>query len=228
MSLSAGTAIWRTALAVVLLIGWALSAHLASAGIGPASLHTVVAVVPLMAAGLIATWHCAWRAAATVSLILVSVGALVWGWSWLSSNVAWLYYLQHLGTHLALAAWFGRSLMQGREPVVTAMARMIFGDALTERKRRYTRGVTLAWTLFLAGNALVSSLLFALAPQEVWSVHANLLTGPLIGLVFLVEMLVRHVVLPPQERPSLGEVVRAYRARSGAAGDPSRPGATPI
>lgn len=227
MSFLAGAAAWRTTLAVLLLAGWALSAHLASAGIGPASLHTVVAVAPLLAAGLIATWHCAWRTAATVSLGLVSLGLLVWGWTWLSSHVAWLYYLQHLGTHLALAAWFGRSLMPGREPVVTAMARMIFGDTLTERKRRYTRGVTWAWTLFLLGNALVSSVLFALAPQEVWSVHANLMTGPLIGLVFLLEMLVRHLVLPPQERPTLGDVVRAYRARSAPAGDPSKSGATP-
>ncbi|WP_374638967.1 hypothetical protein [Hydrogenophaga sp.] len=225
MSDSGGSAAWRTVLAVLLVVGWAVSAHLASAGIGPADLHTVVAVAPMVAAALIAAWHSPWRFPSTVLLALVSIGALAWGWTWLSSHVAWLYYLQHLGTHLALAAWFGRSLARGREPAVTAMARMIFGDTLSERKRGYTRGVTLAWALFLLGNALVSTLLFAFAPQEIWSVHANLLTGPLIGAFFLAEMLVRRVALPPQERPALGDIVRAYRARSGSADLSSKPGA---
>lgn len=225
MSHSGGATAWRTVLAVLLAIGWAMSAHLASAGIGPANLHTVVAVAPLVAAVLFAAWQSPWRFPCTVSLAVVSIVVLAWGWTWLSSRVAWLYYLQHLGTHLALAAWFGRSLASGREPVVTAMARMIFGDTLSERKRGYTRGVTLAWALFLLGNALVSTLLFAFAPQEIWSVHANLLTGPLIGLFFLAEILVRRVVLPPQERPALGDIVRAYRARSSSSALLSKPGA---
>ena len=54
MSDSGGSAAWRTVLAVLLVVGWAVSAHLASAGIGPADLHTVVAVAPLVAAALIA------------------------------------------------------------------------------------------------------------------------------------------------------------------------------
>ena len=123
-----------------------------------------------------------------------------------------------LGSHLMLAAWFARSLGAGREPAVTAMARMIAPRPLSAAALRYTRGVTLAWALFLAGNALVSTLLFAWAPTEVWSVHANLLTGPLMAGFFGLEMLVRRWALPPEERPSIKDVVRAWRAQHGQGG----------
>ncbi|HAJ12640.1 MAG: hypothetical protein WCZ20_03795 [Hydrogenophaga sp.] len=209
---------WRALLAVLLVLGWIASAHLASSGIGPADLHTVVAVAPLLAAAAALLWQTPLRGAPAWGLMLLMAGGLAWRWGWLRGNLPWLYYLQHLGTHLAMAAWFGRSLMAGREPVVTGLARMIFGDGLSERKRGYTRQVTLGWTVFFVVNALVSTLLFAWAPIEVWSVHANVLTGPLIGLVFLVEMLVRRCVLPPAERPGVREIIEAWRSRQ----DPGR------
>lgn len=204
---------WRALLAALLVLGWIASAHLASSGIGPADLHTVVAVAPLLAAAAALLWQTPLRGAPTWGLMLLMAGGLAWCWGWLRGNLPWLYYLQHLGTHLAMAAWFGRSLMAGREPVVTGLARMIFGDGISERKRWYTRQVTLGWTVFFVGNALASTLLFAWAPTEVWSVHANVLTGPLIGLFFLAEMLVRRRLLPPTERPGLRDVIQAWRSR---------------
>lgn len=206
---------WRAPLAVLLVLGWIASAHLASSGIGPVDLHTVVAVAPLLAAAAAMLWQTPLRGGPAWGLMLLMAGVLTWGWGWLRGNLPWLYYLQHLGTHLAMAAWFGRSLTAGREPVVTGLARMIFGDGISERKRWYTRQVTLGWTVFFVVNALVSTLLFAWAPTEVWSVHANVLTGPLIGLVFLVEMLVRRRVLPPAERPGMREIIEAWRSRQG-------------
>lgn len=203
----------KALLAVLLVVGWTASAHLASSGIGPADLHTVVAVAPLLVAALTILWQTPLRGAAGWCVMLGLAGLLAWHWTWLRGNLPWLYYLQHLGSHMALAAWFGRSLMAGREPVVTGMARMIFGDGLSERKRRYTRQVTRAWTAFFIVNALVSTLLFAFAPTDLWSWHANVLTGPLIALVFLVEALVRRCVLPPEERPGVAEVMQAWRAR---------------
>lgn len=203
----------KNILALALLLLWAVSAHLASAGVGPMALHMAVAVAPLWLAALMLALQTPWPWAAggllTGAFALVLMGA----WSWLGEHITWLYYLQHLGAHLALAAWFARSLQAGREPVVSAMARVIYAGRLSERKRRYTRGVTLAWALFLAGNALVSTLLFAYAPVEVWSVHANLLTGPLIAAFFGLEMLVRRWVLPPEERPSIKDVVHAWQAQ---------------
>lgn len=214
-------ALWRTVLVALLVLGWTLSAHLASAGVGPADLHTVIALAPLIFAAMMLVWHSPLGVPGVAVVLAATAVALALSWAWLRGNVAWLYYLQHLGTHLALAVWFGRSLTGGREPVVTSMARMIFGDGISVRKRRYTRAVTWGWTLFLVLNAAVSTALFAWAPQDVWSVHANLLTGPLIACVFVIEMLVRRFVLPADERPSLQQVIRAYRARSATTADVS-------
>ncbi|WP_313315034.1 hypothetical protein [Pulveribacter sp.] len=206
---------WRNALAVALLLLWAVSAHLASTGVGPIDLHIAVAVTPLAFSALLLAFQMPWPGLAASLVAGVSGLVLAVAWPWLRGHVTWLYYLQHLGAHLALAAWFARSLGAGREPVVSAMARMIATGPLSARTRRYTRNVTLAWALFLAGNALVSTLLFAWAPAEVWSVHANLLTGPLLGVFFLLEMLVRQRVLPPEDRPSIKDVARAWQAQRG-------------
>lgn len=225
MSMGAGAA--RRAQWVVLsVLGWAAAAHLASMGVGPADLHLGIAITPLLVTGVIVAWRSPLGPAGTVLLTAVALGLLAWAWPGLSGDVAWLYYLQHLCIHLALASWFGYSLVRGHEPVVTAMTRMIFGDQLTPGQRRYTRGVTWAWALFLLGNAALSTALFALAPLATWSVHANLLTGPLVAAFFLIEMLVRRIALPAAQRSALRDVVRVFRAygfkADGRRPDPTR------
>lgn len=210
-----GGAFWRNVLGALLALAWVLSSHLASAGFGPVDLRVAVAVVPALAAlALVARQS---RSGAALAGVGIAAAVAVWRWPWLRGHFTWLFLLQHLGVHLALAAWFGLSLAAGREPVVSAMARMIHSQPLAPRTLRYTRGVTWLWTLFFLGNAAVSLLLFAWASVEVWSVHANLLTGPLVGAVFLGEMLVRRQVLPREERPSLHDIVRSYRQRRAAA-----------
>ena len=49
---------------------------------------------------------------------------------------------------------------------------MIHG-AVTPAVARYTRQITLAWTLFFVAIAAVSTLLFATAPIVTWSTFAN-------------------------------------------------------
>ncbi len=198
---------------LLLMAAWVVAAHAGSAGWGNADFNAVVAVLPVMAALFMALWRVpqwGWRVAG----VLAVFGLLAWFWTPLRSNVPLLYYLQHLGIHVALGVFFGRSLLGPGEALITRMARRIFSHELSARKVRYTRNVTLAWTVFFFANALVSTMLFIFAPRAIWSVHANLLTGPLIGLMFLVEHLWRRRVLPPHERPGLADIVRAYRRES--------------
>lgn len=212
MSLSWSQA-WRGAAAGALLLAWTVSAHLGSAGVGSADVNAAIATTPLLLAWAVLLWQVKQRAVRLAGLLL-ALAAVLALWPQLRQNVALLYYLQHLGTHLALAVLFGRTLRQPGEPLITRMARYIFGHTLSARKLRYTRQVTWAWTLFFLGNALVSTGLFFWATPAVWSVHANLLTGPLIAGMFLAEHLVRQRVLPPHERPGLADVIRAYRQRA--------------
>lgn len=192
----------------LLLLAWIVGAHLGSTGRGHPDMNVAIAVAPAVLALVpaLATRGRAWLLAG----LLVTALALQAAWPALRGNVNLLYYLQHLGIHLALAALFGLSLRGSGDALVTRLARQIMGEHLSPRKVRYTRQVTLAWTVFFLLNALLSTALFIWAPVSVWSLHANVLTGPLVGLMFLVEHLWRKAVLPPQERPSIAAVVRAY------------------
>ena len=207
---------WLQVLAwIVLWAAWSAAAHIGSAGLGTPGLNAALAVAPLVLAVAVVLWQ-ARRRWWSVPAAAAAVGVLVWLWPGVRHNVPLLYYLQHLGAHLALAALFGRTLFGQREALITRLARMGDGE-LSERKARYTRNVTIAWTVFFLANALVSTLLYAFAPIAVWSVHANVLTLPLVALMFGAEFAVRQFALPAHERPGLAESIRAYRrARSKA------------
>lgn len=204
---------WEVPATAALLVAWAGAAHLGSSGAGSADLNAAVALIPLLAAWAVLLWQLRsrWFLAGGMAGALMLVFEF---WSPLRQNVPLLYYLQHLGSHLALAAWFGRTLLGPGDALITSMARFLDGGSISARKQRYTRQVTMAWTAFFLVNALLSTLLFLAAPVAIWSVHANLLTGPLVAIMFLAEYLIRMRVLPAHERPSLAEVIRAYRQRS--------------
>lgn len=212
-----GAQVGRVAATVAVLVTWAVASHLGSAGLLGADWAAVVAVLPLAIAAIVLLWQ--WRGAGVCVMGLgVMVTLLVVLWPLLKSNAPLLYYLEHVGSLLALAVLFGRSLFGAGDALITGMARAIYGGTLSERKQRYTRQATVAWTAFFVINALVSTVLFALAPVRIWSIHAHLLMGPLVALMFLGEHLVRLRMLPPHERPNLTDVVRAYRQRAAGQG----------
>lgn len=211
--------VWRVLLSGAGLVTWALLAHWGSSGAGSPDFNALVAVLPLLVVGALAL-HRFRRRWLTLSGGLLASGLVLLYWDQLRSNVALLYYLQHLGIHMALAFWFGSTLTAPGDALVTRMARLIEGMDLSALKVRYTRGVTVAWTAFFVLNALVSTALFVFAPVAVWSFHANLMTGPLVGLVFLVEYLVRRRLLPAHERPSLPALIHGYRQQAAARAAP--------
>ncbi len=204
---------WRIGLALLLLGGWAVAGFLGSAGIGSVDLNAAVAVTPLLVAWGVVLWQ--FRSSGIrMTGWLLALGMVFALWPQLRQNISLLYYLEHQGSHFALAILFGRTLWGPADPLITSMAHYIYGDTLSERKVRYTRQVTAAWAVYFVSNALVSTGLYLWAPTVVWSVHANLLTGPLIALMFLGEYFVRKWMLPPHERPGLGDIIRAYRRRA--------------
>jgi uncharacterized membrane protein len=125
---------------------------------------------------------------------------------------AWFGFIQSVGVNTALAFVFGRTLTGGRQPLVTKVAAMVH-EEMSPEMIRYTRQVTTAWTLFFIACALVSTGLFFFAPIEAWSVFANILSLPLIGLMFLVENEVRKRTLPKRDQVGLLGTVRALRAK---------------
>jgi uncharacterized membrane protein len=82
---------------------------------------------------------------------------------------------------------------------------------------RYTRGVTVAWTLFFSSLFALSCALYLAGMLEAWSLLANILGPVLVGAMFIIEYAVRHRVLPDLERAGLLSGVRAFSRHMAAA-----------
>lgn len=134
----------------------------------------------------------------------------------LARHFEWGLYLEHVSFNLLLAYVFGRTLVAGREPLCTHFAALVHGT-LTPRIARYSRQVTVAWTLFFVATAMASTLLFAAASIVTWSSFANYLSLPLVGAMFVVEYLCRCIALRGEPRSSLLDAVRAYRQSNATA-----------
>ena len=158
-------------------------------------------------------------------LLLLGAGLLLaWLWPLLQRNLGWMYVAQHVGLNAALGLSFGITLLGERRPLCSVFAAMIH-PRMSPGLLRYTRQVTVAWTLFFGLMIVVSALLFFLAPIAVWSVFANILMVPLVMLMFAAEYALRRFLLPPQERGrSIFEAFQAYRSatRADAADSPRR------
>lgn len=198
----------RWAAVAALVAAYSLLLHYANASPGAATLGAALLAAPLMLIALVLAWRSSRR---PMALTLYALGlALVWRyWPALERHFDVVGVLQHAAFNALLAWAFGGTLAQGREPMCARFARLVHGP-LPPEVAAYTRQVTLAWTLFFIVMASASLLLYVLAPLEIWSAFANLLTLPLVALMFAVEYLVRLRVLPDFEHASIVAGVRAF------------------
>lgn len=195
----------------VVVIAWAMAAHYTSALVDESSWGALLAIAPFAMIAAAFAWQSP-RRGLMLALLAAASLALALAWPTLARNVGWLYFVQHVGTNALLGLGFGRTLGAGREPMCTRIARTLHGT-VSPALARYTRQVTAAWTMFFAGTVVISCLLFAFGTIEAWSTFANLLTMPLVGLMFIAEYLVRLKLLP-EDRSSILDAVRAYRRTS--------------
>lgn len=194
------TRIARGAAGVLAVVAYQAGAHHAAATPGAHGFGLALAIVPLLAIALAAALRSAHRA------WLLPLWALVCAALWLAReplarHFEWGLYLEHFSFNLMMAFVFGRTLAAGREPLCTQFAAIVHGT-LAPEVARYTRQITVAWTLFFVGMAAVSTLLFATSPIVTWSTFANYLTLPLVGAMFVAESACRRFVLPPAQLPA--------------------------
>lgn len=169
-----------------------------------------VVLGPLVILTAAAAWGAGQRVLAVAgTLAALAVAGVAWSGQGLPAR--WLYLAQHAGIHVALAAWFGATLRPGAEPLVSALARRVHGE-FTPALARYTRKVTLAWTLYFAGMAAASLLLFAAGRFATWSLLANILTPLFTAAFFVGEYLVRYRLHPEFERVGLQQALQAWRS----------------
>lgn len=121
--------------------------------------------------------------AITATFILLGLSAVkLFG----TPHPALVFGMPHLATNVFLLWFFARTLINKREPLITLIARRVHGS-LTPDLEIYTRQVTVAWSLYFSLQIAGSILLFLLASQETWSTFINVLSTPMIVLMFLCE-----------------------------------------
>ncbi len=99
-------------------------------------------------------------------------------------------FLPPIGMTLLLFLLFARTLLPGREPLVTRIARAL-GDEGADIAR-YTRMVTLVWSAFFLVLTLETLLLALYAPLAIWSLFTNAINYLLVALLMVGEWLVRR------------------------------------
>ncbi len=207
----------RSALVALAFLSLALAAaaHYAIAVSNAPVLGALVALVPLGALLYLALRQSSARGP-LLWLLVATAGAALWlGWEVLERHYPNVYFLEHVGTNLVLAATFGRTLLGAAEPLCSRFARRLHGE-LPAEVARYTRQVTLAWTLFFLALAALSCALFLGGYVAAWSVLANFLTLPLVTAMFVVEYAVRRRAIKDWRRGSILDGMRAFWGHSQA------------
>ncbi len=130
-------------------------------------------------------------------------------WVTLLTRLDWIYLIQHVAANSMLCWFFLQTLYGGRTPAITVIARTIHPD-MPDSVARYTRKVTVAWSIFFALQVLVSLAIFYFASIETWSMFANVLNWPMIILMFAGEYACRKRCNPDFRHATIRESVSAY------------------
>src|SRR5574341_2539028 len=104
----------------------------------------------------------------------------------------WLLYVPPVAINLALCWLFGRTLRNGRVPLIARFAMMEQGE-LSEELARYTRTLTWLWTLLFAAAAAASLVLALSGSRDAWSLFTNLINYLLVAALFLGEFAYRRL-----------------------------------
>lgn len=196
------------AVVVALSALFAILAHASLVEGVPPTVGALLSLVPVTVIALWALRRTHHRILLLIALALVAAGMAL-DWTVMERHFPDLLFLEHAGANLVLAIVFGRTLASGHEALVTRFARLLHA-AVPPEVERYTRKVTVAWTLFFVTLFGLSCALYLGGMLAAWSVLANLLTPILIASMFLVEYTVRHRVLPNWERIGILGGLRAF------------------
>jgi uncharacterized membrane protein len=116
-------------------------------------------------------------------------------------------YLPSLVAPLLVLLPFAESLLPGRTPLVSRIARLVHGP-LPPAVVGYTRRVTWLWVLAIVLLSGIDIALMAFASRETWSLYANGLAYLLLAAVFVGEYLWRRWRFRGIDHPGFAEYLR--------------------
>ena len=206
---------WWVALVLIVSAALALLAHAALVDRLPARVGAAVSLVPV---AVLVAWmlrRSRRRIVAVLGLAALVIGVAFY-WSQIERHFPDLFFVEHAGINLLLAFVFGRTLVGGREALVTRFALIVHGTIPPEVER-YTRHVTLAWTVLFLTLAALSCGLYFSGQMAAWSLLANIVNPIAIVAMFVIEYAVRLRALPDWEQVGILGGVRAFTRHFAAA-----------
>lgn len=204
----------RGIVAAIVFLVYTLLVHHVNATGQVSSLGAGLALLPIFSIVL----AIAYKSHPAKALLLVSGSALAgwWLWAFIMQNSRYIFWLLDIGLMAVLLLTFARTLARGHTPLCVKFAEIINQGPLPLAHEVYARQVTIAWVIFFGMIIVVSTVLFFLAPLSVWSFFVNFLTLPLVGLMFVVEYLVRRRLLDDLPAGNVLDAIRTYMQHSSA------------
>jgi uncharacterized membrane protein len=154
----------------------------------------------------------------------VALAAAAWRFA---GSIGFLVYMPPLAAFAFMAAFFGRTLRKGSEPLISRIARKEH-STLSPEVARHTRLLTGAWTACFMALFLVSADLASVLSLEAWSIWVQGLGVIVPGALFLGEYAYSRYRFPHRPRGSLGvlvgNVVAVFREIAMESGGPMAPG----
>ncbi len=95
------------------------------------------------------------------------------------------------------------SLFPQRTPIITRVALLLNSD-LSDAHKRYSRHATIAWAMFMFCLAIGTVIVAVYLPIEIWSLFVNFINYILVLIMFVVEFLVRRLVLNEKRMSFIG------------------------
>jgi uncharacterized membrane protein len=184
-------------------------AYLSSTGRLPPLLSVALSLVTPLVGAVVLTWRTRSRWLVLLAVVALAVAA-AFHLDELARHVSALWFVQHAGVHALLAIVFGRTLLRGEVPLATRIARAVL-PSMPPEVVRYSRSVTVAWTVYFIAMTALSVVLFFGASTAAWSAFATLVSGPLVAVMFALEFALRRRVLPASHCASIAETVAGFR-----------------
>jgi len=163
-------------------------------------------------AGLaILAWGLLWGTFSPVTAAVVSVAAVALV-SWLVPGLPDLViHGSPVVINVFLCVLFGLTLRRGHEPLITRFARLEH-DVLPPQVERYTRRLTVLWTLFFAAMAAITVALWLLASRTAFSLFVNVVNWVLLAAFLVGEYLYRRMRFPTHEHKPPHIILRRFGA----------------
>ncbi|MGD8784510.1 MAG: hypothetical protein PVG75_08720 [Thioalkalispiraceae bacterium] len=123
----------------------------------------------------------------------VAIGGTLATLTWIYNTEEYLLWYP-VGLNITFFFIFTSSLIY--PPSVIERIARAFHTEFPDSAVRYTRNVTIVWTVFFAVNIVVSTWTVLIDNMEVWTVYNGLISYVIVGILLGGELVVRKIIQP--------------------------------